>query len=319
MPREPALDLEELQHRRQAQPLPPARRKALTDHRWRQDIPCRGQSIDLDGASPRSCTKSNNPNQYLSRSDRRSAPVNKRLRRWITALAAVLVPLGALSLVGTPSANAELTHPRQAFLRSATDGLFLHWGLRTGPSHNDCAAWEQDVTNGGWKASYWVQEAQKLHLQYLLLATFHSRLGYARAWPSKIPGTCSTKRDFLGELIDAADAQGMKVILYMTDDPGHHNEGGTEWMNSAAYSKYKGHSVNLSGRPGFGEFSYDNFIEVMPNYPKLGGFWSDNENAYWKSHGLYAKNREKRANFTLSNNKTDTPAFDMMSNERKTR
>src|SRR3954470_21958763 len=34
MPREPALDLEELQHQRQAQPLPPARRKALTDYRW---------------------------------------------------------------------------------------------------------------------------------------------------------------------------------------------------------------------------------------------------------------------------------------------
>jgi len=244
--------------------------------------------------------------------------VNKRLRRWITALAAVLVPLGALSLVGVPSANAELTHPRQAFLRSATGGLFLHWGLRTGPSHNDCAAWEQDVTNGGWKASYWVQEAQKLHLQYLVLASFHSRLGYARAWPSKIPGSCSTKRDFLGELIDAADAQGMKVILYMTDDPQWHAEGGHEWLNSGAYSKYKGHSVNLSGRPGFGEYSYDNFVEVMQNYPKLGGFWIDNENDYWKSHGLYAKIREMRPSFTLSNNNTDTPAFDMMSNEQKT-
>src|ERR1700704_490411 len=30
-------------------PTAPARRKALTDYRWRQDIPCRGQSIDLDG------------------------------------------------------------------------------------------------------------------------------------------------------------------------------------------------------------------------------------------------------------------------------
>ena len=84
--------------------------------------------------------------------------MNKRLRRCITALAAVLVPLGALSLVGTPSAHAELTHPRQAFLRSATGGLFLHWGLRTGPSHNDCAAWEREL-DGTTFAHTTVQQA----------------------------------------------------------------------------------------------------------------------------------------------------------------
>src|SRR5205814_10388404 len=95
-----------------------------------------------------------------------------------------------------------------------------------------------------------------------------------------------------------------KVILYMTDDPKWHAEGGHEWLNSGAYSKYKGHSVNLSGRPGFGEFSYDNFIEVMQNYPKLGGFWIDNENDYWKSHGLYAQIRQMRPSFTLDRKST---------------
>jgi hypothetical protein len=242
----------------------------------------------------------------------------------MTALAAVLVPLGALSLVGIPSANAELTNPRQEYLRAATGGLFLHWGERTGPAHNNCAAWEKDVNAGGWTANTWVHAAQQLHVQYIVLATFHSRLGYARPWPSDIPGTCSTKRDFLGELITAASkvtvspGQKMKVILYMTDDPGHHNEGGTEWMNSSAYSKFKGHTVNLDARPGFGEFSFDNFIEVMKKYPDLGGFWIDNENQYWKDHGLYAQIRKMRPSFTLSNNNTDTPAFDMMSNEQKT-
>src|SRR2546423_13399415 len=104
----------------------------------------------------------------------------------------------------------------------------------------------------------------------------------------------------------------------MTDPPTHHNEVRHEWLNSGAYSKYKGHSVSRSGRPGFGEFSYDNFIEVMQNYPKLGGFWIDKENDYWKSHGLFPKIREMRPSFTLSNNNTDTPAFVMMSKEQKT-
>jgi hypothetical protein len=79
----------------------------------------------------------------------------------------------------------------------------------------------------------------------VVLATFHSRLGYARPWPSQIPGSCSTKRDFLGELIAAAHAKGLRVILYMTDDPQWHDERGVESFDSAAYSAYKGHPVDL--------------------------------------------------------------------------
>jgi alpha-L-fucosidase len=241
-------------------------------------------------------------------------------RRLRTALAAMLVGVGAMTAVALTStpAGAELQHPRQQFLRDSTAGLFLHWGLRTSPSHNSCGGWEKDVTNGGWTPEYWVNEGKKLHVQYLVLASFHSRLGYARAWPSSIPGSCSTSRDFLGELITAADKQGMKVILYMTDDPQWHDEGGNEWLNSKAYSTYKGHTVDLTTRDGFGQFSYDNFVEVMQRYPNLGGFWIDNDNQYWIDHGLYERIRSERPSFTLSNNNEDTPIMDMISNEQKT-
>ncbi|MFE7117402.1 discoidin domain-containing protein [Streptomyces sp. NPDC057654] len=238
-------------------------------------------------------------------------------RRAFTRVAAALaLLLGLLALPG--SARAEVEHPRQEFLRGSVSGLFLHWGERTYPQHTDCAQWESDVTKGGWSPSYWVREAQKLHTRYLVLATFHSRLGYARAWPSKIPGSCSTKRDFLGELITAAEAKGLKVILYMTDDPQWHDQGGHEWLDSAAYSRYKGRDIDLTERDGFGEFSYDNFLEVMGRYPRLGGFWIDNDNDYWLDHGLYEKIRETRPDYTLSNNNEDTPIMDMISNEQKT-
>ncbi|MEE1807280.1 alpha-L-fucosidase [Streptomyces sp. BE133] len=230
-------------------------------------------------------------------------------------LLVVVLLLGALSLQAP--ARAELQNPRQDFLRSATAGLFLHWGERTAPAHTDCADWESDVTSGGWNPDYWVTEAQKLHAQYLVLATFHSRLGYARPWPSGIPGSCSTERDFLGETIAAAKAKGLRTILYMTDDPKWHNEGGHEWLDSAAYSAYKGSSVDLTTRDGFGQFSYDNFFEVMDRYPDLGGFWIDNDNAYWESHDLYAQIYRKRPHYTISNNNEDTPIMDMVSNEQK--
>ncbi|MFE9360755.1 glycosyl hydrolase family 28 protein [Streptomyces olivaceoviridis] len=214
--------------------------------------------------------------------------------------------------------SLDLENPRQDFLRGSVGGLFLHWGLRTAPAHTSCTAWEKDVTDGGWTPGYWVDEAQKLHTQYLVLATFHSRLGYARPWPSRIPGSCSTKRDFLGELITAAKAKGMKVILYMTNDPQWHDEGGHEWLDSAAYSAYKGKNVDLTTNDGFGQFSYDNFFEVMDRYPGLGGFWIDNDNPYWESHNLYQQIYDKRPDYTLSNNNEDTPIMDMISNEQKT-
>jgi alpha-L-fucosidase len=240
-------------------------------------------------------------------------------KRLLTSLAALLLG-GTLGLAGATGARAELQHPRQQFLRDSTAGLFLHWGLRTAPQHTSCTAWENDVTNGGWNAGYWVAEARKLHARYLVLASFHSRLGYARAWPSDIPGSCRTNRDFLGELITAAGAQQLKVILYLTDDPQWHAEGlpSGSWLNSSAYSAYKGHTVDLTTRDGFGEYSYDNFVEVMQRYPNLGGFWIDNDNQYWIDHGLYERIRADRPSFTLSNNNEDTPIMDMISNEQKT-
>ncbi|KAB2352640.1 discoidin domain-containing protein [Actinomadura rudentiformis] len=239
----------------------------------------------------------------------------------LKALALLTAVTAVLAVTAAPPATAELHHPRQAFLRGSIGGLFLHWGMRTAPAHTSCSAWESAVTNGGWNPSYWVNEAKKLHTQYIVLATFHSRLGYARPWPSAIPGSCRTNRDFLGELVTAANGQGLRVILYMTDDPQWWNEGlgsGQSWLNSSAYSSYKGRSVDLHTRDGFGEFSYDNFVEVMQRYPELAGFWIDNDNAYWERNGLYERIRRDRPHFTLSNNNEDTPIMDMISNEQKT-
>ena len=267
-----------------------------------------------------------------------------KTRDWVRRSAArlgVLTVMASIGLVGlaAPPAHAEVQHPRQQWMRNATAGLFLHWGLRTnrGPgkplfTNTDCAAWENEVTAGGWNANYWADEAIKLHAQYIVLASFHSRLGYARAWPSRIPGSCSTTRDFLGETIAAAHAKGLKTILYMTDDPQWYWEGVQKekppasdaddpttpsWFDSAAYSRYKGHPVNLKTKPGFGEYSYDNFFEVMRNYTDLDGFWIDNDNAYWEQNKLYEQIHQLRPNMLLSNNNEDTPEMDTVSNEEK--
>ncbi|MFE7133450.1 alpha-L-fucosidase [Streptomyces sp. NPDC057638] len=214
---------------------------------------------------------------------------------------------------------AEPAYPaRQEMLRKATAGLFLHWGMFTRPLHTDCRAWEKAVTDGGWTPDYWVAEARKLRASYIVLATFHSRLGYARPWPSRIPGSCATERDILGELVKAANREGVEVILYMTDDPKWHSEQGFTTLDSAAYSAHKGRPVDLTTREGFGAYSYDLFFEVMADYPELAGFWIDNDNEYWERNKLYEQIRERRPDMTLSNNNEDTPIMDMVSHEQKT-
>ncbi|MFE0149591.1 alpha-L-fucosidase [Nonomuraea sp. NPDC059007] len=232
------------------------------------------------------------------------------------ALAVILVLLSGL--LWAPPARAEVEHPRQKWMRDSTAGLFLHWGMFTAPRHLDCAAWERDVTEGGWTAGYWVDEARKLGASYIVLATFHSRLGYARPWPSKIPGSCATERDLLGELVAAGKAKDVRIILYMTDDPQWHSEQGVQTLDSAAYSAYKARQVDLTTRDGFGMYSYDLFFEVMENYADLAGFWIDNDNAYWERNRLYEQIRERRPSWLLSNNNEDTPIMDTVSNEQKT-
>jgi alpha-L-fucosidase len=224
----------------------------------------------------------------------------------------------AVSVAGAPAARADLLDPRQTWLRNSTSGLFLHWGMRTSPGFTSCTAWENAVNSGGWSADYWVNEAKKLHASYIVLATFHSRLGYARPYPSAIPGTCAPKTDYLGKLIDAGKKQNVKVIMYVTDDPQHHNETGFEYLNSAAYSAHVGHHVDLRTRDGFGQFSMEVFVEAMKRYPDLAGFWIDNDNAVWERNNLYAKIHQQRPDMVLSNNNEDTPDMDTVSNEQKT-
>jgi alpha-L-fucosidase len=249
-------------------------------------------------------------------------------RRGLLGLgAAATAGVAASSLLGAAPAAARddgstddgLFNPRQRWLRDSLGGIFLHWGLLTAPGYTDVAEWQADVTNGGWSAQYWVDQAKLLHGSYLVLTAFHSKLGYLRAWPSKIPGSATASRDFLGELITAANAEGLHVILYMTDDPQHHAETGFEYLDYQAYADYVGDpTVDIRTRDGFGRFSYDNFVEVMANYPNLSGFWIDNDNQYWIDHGLYDLIRQERPRFTLSNNNEDTPGFDTVDNEQKT-
>lgn len=165
-------------------------------------------------------------------------------------------------------------------------GLFLHWGVNTGndkweeriPLYNSHEEFEEAVNTGGWTAEKWINTAKKLRASYISLACFHCALGYIKAWRSKIPGTYTTKRDFLGELIEAGKKENIKIVVYISGDTtGKDFYRNAKWIDADAYRKYKNDdSIDIIDHDTWQTvYCRDVIEEMIDNYPDLGGFWFD--------------------------------------------
>ena len=170
--------------------------------------------------------------------------------------------------------------------KNADAGLFIHWGMNSGnpdwekkiPVYNNEKEFEKAVNDGGWNAGKWVKAAKQIHASYITLAIFHCALGYLKAWRSEIPGTKSTERDFLGELIEAAKKENMKVLVYISGDTtGAEFFPGQRWIIPEEYSDYINDStVNILDRNTWQRVYCKAIIgELIDNYPDIGGFWFD--------------------------------------------
>ena len=164
---------------------------------------------------------------------------------------------------------------------SARVGLFLHWGMNTGnarwaehvPLYRDVREMEDAANAAGFSVTHWIDAAVKMRADFATLATFHSCLGYLKAWRSNIPGTPTTKRDLLGELLEAAKAKGIRVLVYITGDPGSHSffpdhpwiddSFGTDLRDTHTWQTHYCKQV---------------IRELIANYPDVAGFWFDGWN-----------------------------------------
>ncbi|MFD2331733.1 alpha-L-fucosidase [Cohnella sp. GCM10020058] len=175
-----------------------------------------------------------------------------------------------------------------AWFDHARIGLFLHWGMLTGEHEADPfgphvrypyetpEAFETAAAAAGWSAGRWVDTAKRLRAKYITIATYHCELGYLKVWPSGVPGSPCTRRDFLGELIEAADAAGIRVIVYINRSAKNAVHGGITWLDKEAYQAYKNDAdVDIATDKGFLAYSLDVIYELIDTYPKLAGFWFD--------------------------------------------
>ncbi len=234
--------------------------------------------------------------------------VRRLLRRLVSASLVSLLLTSGMALASEASAEAPPSHDPglglslQNWFDKASIGWFPHWGLGTGRPedrvegssyvYRNADEFERAAEAAGWNADNMVNVAKRMRASYISIASLHSRLGYLKIWPSGVPGSLSTKRDFLGELVAAADRQGIKVVVYITGDPLWWNDnrddqnapppkwlpyGDSGWLDYRAYQAYKGDpSIDIRKRVDWKlHYAKDVIDEIITRYPKVGGFWFD--------------------------------------------
>lgn len=247
--------------------------------------------------------------------------MSKKSRAGAAVGAAVALTLASAALETGPAA-ADIP----SWYQDASAGLLVTWGLSTGvdvwpPGITPCDGdpstqpfesapeFEDAVADLGWDAASWVTAAEQLHAEYIVMASFHSLQGYVRPWPSDVPGSATTERDFLQELMDEAAESGIKVVVYITSDPSWATSGGCDWLDEDAYATWKGDpSINIGTPVGFSSYSYDVVDELMQNYPDIAGFWFDGWAPAWTSLGLTSHIRDTLPEAVIFANDSGTAA-----------
>ena len=101
--------------------------------------------------------------------------------------------------------------------------------------------------------------------KYLTICSFHSGGGYIKPWPSQVPGSECTKRDFYGELITRASQLGIKVIVYINCDPNVWTFRNGVWLYESKRNE-----------KGWTSYVFDVVDELLDRYgSQISGFWFD--------------------------------------------
>jgi hypothetical protein len=232
---------------------------------------------------------------------RKDPPIMNVQRKLRTRLAAAVAVAGlaaaGLGASAVSPASAQTT-PQPIADRLAKwytpdkIGLMVHWGMNTGKAYTTDAAMypplyqtpaEFESAAAGWSPDTWVNDAVKLHAGYITVASFHSQLGYIRPWHS----APTTSRDYIGELVTAAHAKGIKVVTYIAPDLDHNRN--SSLNDTAGYLAYKkaqypnltpaqlDSSFNINNTFGFGAFTFD-AVQELYQKDHVDGFWFDSHN-----------------------------------------
>lgn len=185
-------------------------------------------------------------------------------------------------------------------------GQFIHWGVYAipggewnGKKTQYAAEWfrssgliTKDEYDNLYKqfnptkfdAKQWAKQAKQMGAKYLIFTTKHHD-GFC-LWPSKYTdytiANSPYKKDIVKEIVDAYTAEGIDVHLYFSiidwNHPGY--QGGlpfAEFQKNNDWENYNPFKTEGDKKryQDFKEFTRNQLIELLTDYPKIKGLWFD--------------------------------------------
>lgn len=188
--------------------------------------------------------------------------------------------------------------------RSHGLGQFIHWGVYAipgghwnGERYNGAAEWirswsgmpnqeydqlYKEFNPVDFDAKRWAKQAKEMGAKYLIFTTKHHD-GFC-LWPSRYTdytvANSPFKRDIVGEIVDAYNAEGIDVILYFSIiDWNHKGYQGAIPKTDADKKRYE----------EFKQFTRNQLLELLDNYPTIKGLWFDGTwDAAWVNEAAWA-------------------------------
>lgn len=169
-------------------------------------------------------------------------------------------------------------------------GQFIHWGVYAIPggkwgdkTYTGAAEWirswrempkaeydnlYQQFNPKDFDARRWARQAREMGARYMIFTTKHHD-GFC-LWPSRYTdytvANSPYKKDIVGQIVDAYNAEGIDVTLYFSiidwNHKGYRSAPPKTDEEKAAYEEFK-------------TFTRNQLIELLTNYPTINGLWFD--------------------------------------------
>jgi hypothetical protein len=180
--------------------------------------------------------------------------------------------LFAVPLTGQPGVNG----PPQTNFADMRLGLFVHYTYVGKPYEWGCTTWSDgspvaslDELADNLDAQDLVRTAARMRAQYLQFTVWHANMNVlfpSAVMARRLPGHCS-RRDVIGDLVEALRPTGIKLILYIHPSDGHdfsrQDQDRVGWNEGPDFSRWN-------------DFVNEVIAEVVDRYgADVAGYWVD--------------------------------------------